>query len=70
MKSADAVEFYGTQAAIADLLGVSRQAVHKWGSVVPYYSATRLHELSGRRIALRPEHYGPGGRRIVAGRAA
>jgi len=35
MKTKDAVEFFGGHAALADAIGVTRQAIYMWGDDVP-----------------------------------
>jgi hypothetical protein len=62
MKTDLVLSRYKTPTAVALALGISLQAVCKWGVIVPHYSATELHRLSDRQIPLEPEHYGPGGR--------
>ena len=66
MKTSDALSHYKTPTAISTALDISIQAVCKWGDIVPYWSATQLHELSEGKIPLSPEHYGPGGRIVVS----
>lgn len=68
MRYAAAIEHFGPPADIARRLGISVQAVTQWESkgIVPYHSASRLHDLSAGALALEPEHYGPGGRILRA----
>jgi hypothetical protein len=42
MKTADVIQFFGTAAAVARALGVSRAAVSAWGEFVP---STRWYEI-------------------------
>lgn len=60
-----ALQYYGTAKTMADAIGITASAVSQWGDVVPYYSATRLHESSDGAIPMEPGHYGPGGRIVV-----
>ncbi len=60
MRTQAVVEHYGNMSIIARELNISAAAVQQWGEIVPYYSATQIHERSG--IPLEPEHYGAGGR--------
>ena len=69
MKTDNVLQRYENATAVATALGISLQAVCKWGDIVPHYSATELHRLSDGQIPLEPEHYGPGGR-IVADKSA
>ena len=62
MDRKDVFEHYKSPPEVAEALGISNSAVHQWGDVVPYYSATRLHHLTGGAIPLKPEQYGRGGR--------
>ena len=48
MKKRDAVQHFGSEANIARLLKISRQAVSKWGEVIPIKSAARLAQLAKR----------------------
>jgi DNA-binding transcriptional regulator YdaS (Cro superfamily) len=50
MKTSDAVAHFGDRAAIARTLGISRQAVHKWGTVVPLRSALLLEQASAGKL--------------------
>ena len=66
MWTKDAIAHYGgTATAVAKILDMSVSAVSQWGEIVPYHSAVQLHLASNQRIALEPQHYGKGGRRIV-----
>lgn len=47
MKSKHAIRHFGTQAAVAAVLGLSRAAVNKWADVVPLESARALEILTG-----------------------
>ena len=63
-----ALQHYGTARAMADAIGITASAVSQWGDVVPYHSATRLHEQSQGAIPLEPDHYGSGGRVVAVKR--
>ena len=45
MTKAAAVERAGSQAALADVLGISRQAVSKWGYEIPLLQLYRLRDV-------------------------
>ena len=47
MKTKHVIKHYGTKAAVAAALGVSRQAVSQWAEIVPYESATILARIAG-----------------------
>lgn len=38
MTKKQAVKYYGTEQAIADALGISRQAVNQWPAIIPLKS--------------------------------
>ena len=50
MKKDDAVSFYGTDAELARVLDITRQAVGKWGDVIPEGVAYKLQVLTGGRL--------------------
>lgn len=52
MKKQDVIDFFGTQAAVAEALTsagyrISQPAVSKWGDVVPEIQARRLSKITG-----------------------
>lgn len=53
MKTADAIRHFGTQAALARALGVSKQAVAQWGEVVPDGRAYQLQVITGGKLKAR-----------------
>lgn len=46
MRKSAVLKHFGTQAAVAEILGISRAAVNKWGKTVPLESATALEILT------------------------
>ncbi|MGE0334451.1 MAG: Cro/CI family transcriptional regulator [Gammaproteobacteria bacterium] len=46
MLTKDAIKFYGGAPRVAEVLGISLQAVCRWGEVVPKGSACELQILS------------------------
>jgi DNA-binding transcriptional regulator YdaS (Cro superfamily) len=63
MKLDAALAFYKTQAAVARVLGIKRQAVHQWwdlyGGVVPAKHAIRLQADSRGKVKVDPKDYEP-----------
>ena len=59
MRTADAIEHYGTRAAVARVLGLTPSAVSQWGETVPELSAWRLWLASGGRLVIDPRVYRP-----------
>ncbi len=57
MKTKQAVKVYGSEVAVARLLGVSRQAVNKWNGIIPLKRALTLERLSGGRLKLHLSDY-------------
>lgn len=57
MRKSTALDHFGTQAAVAEALGISRAAVNKWGDVVPLESATALEILTDGACKVEPELY-------------
>jgi hypothetical protein len=56
MYTSDAVRVVGSKSAIADSLGISRQAVNKWGDLVPPLSAAKLAKRH-KRLKFDPDLY-------------
>lgn len=52
MRKVDAVKHFGSEAAVAAALEISRAAVNKWGEVVPLESATALETLTHGQISV------------------
>lgn len=50
MKTESAIEHFKTQVVLAKALGISQQAVAKWGDVVPMGSAYKLQVITGGRL--------------------
>jgi transcriptional repressor of cell division inhibition gene dicB len=62
MRKADALAHFGSKAAIANALGITRPAVGQWGEVIPYFSALRLEELSEGELHVDADAYDERGR--------
>lgn len=52
MKTVDAVEYFGTKAAVARALGISSAAVAQWGEIVPLTSALLLERISNGALVV------------------
>jgi DNA-binding transcriptional regulator YdaS (Cro superfamily) len=56
MRTEDAIQHFGSAAALARTLGISRQSVHDWGDVVPEGRAYQIEILTdGALKAPRPD---------------
>lgn len=59
MLKADVLARFKTQTAIAEVLGITVQAVSQWGDVVPASSAVRLEALTHRQLRVDAALYQP-----------
>ena len=50
MLTNDAIQLYGTKAALAAALGIRKQAVQTWGELVPALRAAQLERLTCGRL--------------------
>ncbi len=50
MTKDDAVRHYGTVLALANALGISRQAIYMWGASVPEKHQYKLQVLTGGKL--------------------
>lgn len=57
MLKATAVNHFGSQAAIAAVLGVSSAAVSKWVEVVPELQAYKLQVITRNKLRVDPSVY-------------
>ena len=57
MKTLDAVQHFGSRQAVADTLGISRQAVYAWGQYVARGAAYRLQVMTGGRLVVDEAKY-------------
>jgi len=46
MKTEQVIEHFGSHQAVAEALGISRQAVHMWGEYVPEGRAWQLQVIT------------------------
>ena len=49
MKTADAIKAFGTAAALADALGITRQAITNWGDDVPEVRRYHIEAVAKER---------------------
>ncbi|MCP5016225.1 MAG: hypothetical protein GY938_13280 [Ketobacter sp.] len=57
MRKNQVIKHFGSESEVSRLLNISRQAVNKWGEVVPIRHAWTLERASGGRVALRIQDY-------------
>jgi hypothetical protein len=58
MRKADVIEFFGgTEPATAAALGVTKQAVHGWGEIVPEGIAYKVQVISKNKLLVDPKVY-------------
>ena len=58
MKKSDVVKFFGgTEPAAAAALGVTKQAVHSWGDIVPEGIAYKVQVLTNDQLRVDPKVY-------------
>lgn len=50
MKTEEAVKRYGSKYRLAQLLGITRQAVGQWGEEVPAHRAAQIREAIRAKI--------------------
>lgn len=52
MTTQEAVDFFGSVTSVASVLGLTRNAVYKWGEYPPNETQYKLMVLSGGRLAV------------------
>jgi len=57
MRTIDAVQYFDGRRALAERLGITTQAVAKWGDSVPEGSAYKLQALTNGRLRVDPSVY-------------
>ena len=60
MKKSDAVKHFGSEEALQEALGISRQAIEKWGEVIPLTSAVPLEALTRGKLRVNMSMYEKG----------
>jgi len=54
MKTAEAIEHFGSRQKLADALGVSREATYVWGDTVPLLRQYQLQVITAGRLVASP----------------
>jgi hypothetical protein len=54
MRTQDAIDFYGTQRAVADELGITQAAVADWGEYPPDLRQLQLEHVTHGRLKAEP----------------
>ncbi len=57
MRTIDAIKHYKTEYQLAKELDISRQAVSKWGDLVPIARAYEIERISGGAVKVKPRLY-------------
>jgi len=57
MKTIDAVQHFGGRRQLAEVLGITRQAVEKWGTHVAEGAAYKLQFITGGKLRVMTEVY-------------
>lgn len=65
MKKDDVIAHFGSQAAAARALNISKQAIQDWGPVIPEGMAYKTQVVTGGKLQVDPSVY----RRLKAKRA-
>jgi hypothetical protein len=54
MKTEDAIKFAGSEAALADLLGITAPAIYQWGEFPPDNRQLQLQKLTRSKLKAEP----------------
>lgn len=65
MLASEAIEFFGSRAAVAEALGITPQAVGQWKGLVPPLSAAKLSKRSRGKLKFDPDLYDDWNRRTA-----
>lgn len=57
MKKIDVLKYFGSQIKTADSLGISQEAVSKWGDVIPEGRALKLARITNNELAYEEKYY-------------
>ncbi|MDR5867272.1 Cro/CI family transcriptional regulator [Halomonas koreensis] len=66
MKKADAIDHFGSKAALAAALGITVQAIAQWGEDVPARRSLELEKVTGGALRAEPPLREPGMRATTA----
>ena len=50
MKTKQVVKYFGTKMAVAEVLGINRSAVTRWGDIVPINQAWKIERITGGKV--------------------
>lgn len=59
MRTKDVIEHFGSQAAVADALGIKQPSVAGWGEFVPPLRQVQIEKLTGGKFKAAPDIFGP-----------
>lgn len=59
MKKQDAIEYFGTQQALAEAIGVSSAAIAQWGETVPPLRQLQIQQLTLGKLQASPDVFAP-----------
>lgn len=59
MNTDDAVEYFGSKAALARALGIRKGAVSQWGDTIPQGRAYQIEVLTGGQLKVKPAQPSP-----------
>ena len=54
MKTADVIEFFGTQAAAAKAIGIAQPSIAKWGAYPPDVRQVQIERLTKKKLLAEP----------------
>ena len=57
MFTKDVLKHYGSRASLAAAIGYTRQAIYRWGKLVPEAAAYRIAAATGGRFTVNPDLY-------------
>lgn len=57
MLTKDVLKHYGSRARLAAAIGYTRQAIYRWGKLVPEAAAYRIAAATGGRFTVNPDLY-------------
>ena len=57
MLTKEVLKHYGSRAAVAKAIGYTRQAMYRWGKIVPEQAAYRIEQDTGGKFQVDPKVY-------------